>query len=63
MRRKIISLCHLRPLCVLEAPLFQDVQRQVAHIIEDKIIIGHSIWTFLSVGSKTVCRRAITGLQ
>ncbi|KAF8740638.1 hypothetical protein AX14_007779 [Amanita brunnescens Koide BX004] len=49
MRRKIISLCHLRPLCVLEAPLFQDVQRQVAHIIEDKIIIGHSIWTFLSV--------------
>ena len=37
---------------VLEAPLFQDVQRRVAHIIENKIIIGHSIWTFLSVRSK-----------
>ncbi|KAF8740637.1 hypothetical protein AX14_007779 [Amanita brunnescens Koide BX004] len=34
---------------LVNAPLFQDVQRQVAHIIEDKIIIGHSIWTFLSV--------------
>ncbi|KAF8350218.1 hypothetical protein F5887DRAFT_944324, partial [Amanita rubescens] len=34
---------------LVNAPLFQDVQRRVAHIIEDKIIIGHSIWTFLSV--------------
>lgn len=31
------------------APLFQDVQRRVAHIITDKIIVGHSLWTFLSV--------------
>ncbi|KIL71012.1 hypothetical protein M378DRAFT_116496 [Amanita muscaria Koide BX008] len=31
------------------APPFQDVQRRVSHIIADKIIIGHCLWTFLSV--------------
>ncbi|PFH49214.1 hypothetical protein AMATHDRAFT_148109, partial [Amanita thiersii Skay4041] len=31
------------------APLFQDVQKRVASIIAEKIIIGHSLWNFLSV--------------
>ncbi|KAM6497953.1 hypothetical protein JOM56_005901 [Amanita muscaria] len=34
---------------LLAAPPFQDVQRRVSHIIADKIIIGHCLWTFLSV--------------
>lgn len=31
------------------APVFIDVQRQVASIIKDKILVGYALWEFLSV--------------
>ncbi|KAF9014986.1 hypothetical protein BDQ17DRAFT_1294436 [Cyathus striatus] len=31
------------------APMFAEVQQQVISLIRDKIIVGHRIWTFLSV--------------
>lgn len=38
------------------APLFEDVQLRVAEIIKGKIIIGHSLWTALSVMSQRTMR-------
>ncbi|TBU64814.1 hypothetical protein BD310DRAFT_287338 [Dichomitus squalens] len=32
-----------------DAPVFIDVQRQVASIIRDKILVGYALWEFLSV--------------
>ncbi|KAI0735433.1 hypothetical protein C8Q76DRAFT_791984 [Earliella scabrosa] len=32
-----------------DAPVFIDVQRQVASIIRDKILVGYALWDFLSV--------------
>ena len=32
------------------APTFLDVQRHVAGLIKDKIIVGYALWIFLSVG-------------
>ncbi|KAF8078271.1 hypothetical protein FPV67DRAFT_1403782 [Lyophyllum atratum] len=34
---------------LVNAPHFQDVQLRVANIIKNKIIVGHSLWNFLSV--------------
>ncbi|KZT06366.1 uncharacterized protein LAESUDRAFT_737079 [Laetiporus sulphureus 93-53] len=39
----------LQPLTLALAPTFIDVQRQVAALIKDKVIIGYSLWQFLSV--------------
>lgn len=36
---------------VVVAPHFQDVQYQVANIIKNKVIVGYSLWNFLSVRS------------
>jgi hypothetical protein len=33
------------------APKFVDIQERVAKIIKNKIIVGHRIWNFLSVGA------------
>jgi RNA exonuclease 4 len=32
------------------APKFVDIQERVAKIIKNKILVGHRIWDFLSVG-------------
>ena len=32
------------------APQFVDIQERVAKIIKNKILVGHRIWNFLSVG-------------
>ena len=34
---------------LLAAPVFIDVQRQVASLIRDKILVGYGLWEFLSV--------------
>ncbi|GLB36423.1 putative exonuclease [Lyophyllum shimeji] len=34
---------------LMNAPHFQDVQLRVSSIIRNKIIVGHSLWNFLSV--------------
>ncbi|KAI0824078.1 hypothetical protein BC628DRAFT_439964 [Trametes gibbosa] len=39
----------LQPHHLAEAPVFIDVQRQVASIIKDKILVGYALWEFLSV--------------
>ncbi|KAI0932515.1 hypothetical protein AcW2_001121 [Taiwanofungus camphoratus] len=39
----------LQPVILASAPTFIDVQRQVAALIKDKILIGYSLWHFLSV--------------
>ncbi|KAI0336079.1 hypothetical protein GY45DRAFT_1316131 [Cubamyces sp. BRFM 1775] len=39
----------LQPHHLAEAPVFIDVQRQVASIIRDKILVGYALWDFLSV--------------
>lgn len=35
------------------APTFIEVQRQVAMLLRDKIIIGYALWQFLSVREVT----------
>ena len=35
---------------LLVAPKFVDIQERVARIIKNKILVGHRIWNFLSVG-------------
>lgn len=37
-------------ICLRVAPKFVDIQERVAKIIKDKILVGHRIWNFLSVG-------------
>ncbi|RDX56142.1 hypothetical protein OH76DRAFT_599171 [Lentinus brumalis] len=39
----------LQPHHLAEAPVFIEVQRQVASIIRDKILVGYALWEFLSV--------------
>ncbi|KAH9853140.1 hypothetical protein C2E23DRAFT_885120 [Lenzites betulinus] len=39
----------LQPHHLAEAPVFIDVQRQVASLIKDKILVGYALWEFLSV--------------
>ncbi|KAI0757253.1 hypothetical protein C8Q80DRAFT_87492 [Daedaleopsis nitida] len=34
---------------LVDAPVFIDVQRHVASIIRDKILVGYALWDFLSV--------------
>ena len=34
---------------LVPAPVFIEVQRQVASIIRDKILVGYALWEFLSV--------------
>ncbi|PCH33405.1 hypothetical protein WOLCODRAFT_147504 [Wolfiporia cocos MD-104 SS10] len=38
----------LQPAILARAPTFIDVQREAARLIRDKIIIGYSLWDFLS---------------
>ncbi|KAK7694396.1 hypothetical protein QCA50_001582 [Cerrena zonata] len=39
----------IRPVHLGAAPTFEDVQRHVAGIIKDKILVGYALWKFLSV--------------
>ena len=43
-KESTLTHCDLVP-----APVFIDVQRQVASIIRDKILVGYALWEFLSV--------------
>ncbi|KAK7058300.1 hypothetical protein VNI00_001931 [Paramarasmius palmivorus] len=40
---------NLSPEKLVNAPTFHEVQREVAAIIRDKILVGHRLWTFLSI--------------
>ena len=53
---------------LVPAPVFIEVQRQVASIIRDKILVGYALWEFLSVrhgrhpgGSWDIYNRSILG--
>jgi RNA exonuclease 4 len=39
------------------APHFRDIQLQVAGLIQNKILVGHSLWNFLSVCLYTSVRQ------
>lgn len=39
------------------APAFEDVQRRVYGLIKNKVLVGHSLWVFLSVRSSRMARR------
>ncbi|KAG5652292.1 hypothetical protein H0H81_005552 [Sphagnurus paluster] len=36
------------------APSFQDVQLRAANLIKNKVIVGHSLWNFLSYHAKVL---------
>jgi hypothetical protein len=37
-----------------KAPLFREVRDHVLALIRDKIIVGHSLWQFLSASNDTL---------